>query len=124
MFFFCYLSWLEVYLSLVGNLMILFAAVFAILARDSISAGVAGLSISFALNVSSMLNHLVTMSTQLESNMTSVERVKEYCQTPSEVSLLEKIKDLLTEYSKFKIARLIGLFLAIDLRRNGLRMEK
>jgi ATP-binding cassette subfamily C (CFTR/MRP) protein 1 len=70
-------SWLEVYLSLVGNLMILFAAVFAILARDTISPGLAGLSISFALNVSAMLNHLVTMSKQLESNMTSVERVKE-----------------------------------------------
>jgi hypothetical protein len=32
------------------------------------------------------LNHLVKMTAQLESNLTSVERIKEYCHTPREVN--------------------------------------
>ena len=45
--------WLAVRLEFIGTLISFFAALFAVLSRDTISAGVAGLSISFSLNVCS-----------------------------------------------------------------------
>ena len=45
--------WLALRLELLGNLITVFASLFAVLARSSISAGLAGLSISYSLNVSS-----------------------------------------------------------------------
>ena len=64
-----------------------FAALFAVLARDTISAGIAGLSISYSLNVSQTLNWLVRMSADFETNITSIERIKEYFETPHEVNI-------------------------------------
>ena len=43
--------WLALRLELIGNLITVFAALFAVLSRNSISAGIAGLSISYSLNV-------------------------------------------------------------------------
>ena len=43
--------WLALRLELIGNLITVFAALFAVIARKSISAGIAGLSISYSLTV-------------------------------------------------------------------------
>lgn len=48
MFFF---RWLAVRLELIGNFVILFAALFAVISRDSIESGLVGLSITYALQV-------------------------------------------------------------------------
>ena len=40
------------------------------------------------------LNWFVMMSSDFESNITSVERVKEYINTPSEVSVMKHLKNL------------------------------
>nr|UOU03336.1 ATP-binding cassette subfamily C1-5 [Brachionus rubens] len=76
--------WLALRLELIGNLIAVFASFFAVLARNSISAGIVGLSITYSLNVSQTLNWLVRMSADFETNITSVERIKEYCETPHE----------------------------------------
>ncbi|KAK6765511.1 hypothetical protein RB195_025428 [Necator americanus] len=72
--------WLAVRLELVGNLIVMFAALFAVLFRDSpgISAGLVGLSVSYALNITQTLNWAVRMTSELETNIVAVERIKEY----------------------------------------------
>ena len=45
------LRWLSTILGISGNLIVFFAIFFAIISRDSLSPGLAGLSITFALSV-------------------------------------------------------------------------
>ena len=85
--------WLAVRLEFAGTLIATFAALFAVLGRDTKKYGpldttavenreafarLAGLSISFALSVSQSLNWSVRMASDLESQMVSVERVKAF----------------------------------------------
>ena len=76
--------WLALRLELLGNAITIFAALFAIISRSSLSAGLAGLSISISLNISSNLNWFVRASSEFEANITSVERIKEYFELKQE----------------------------------------
>lgn len=44
--------WLAIRLEFVGNLVVFFSALFAVISRNSLDSGLVGLSISYALNVS------------------------------------------------------------------------
>ena len=81
-----YLSqrWLAMRVDFLGNLITLFACVFAILSRDSLSPGLVGLSILYSLNIATMLSWFVRFSSEFEANITSIERINEYCNTPHE----------------------------------------
>lgn len=49
----CFLSrWLAIRLEFLGNLVVFFAALFAVIARETMDSGLVGLSISNALSVS------------------------------------------------------------------------
>lgn len=76
--------WLAVRLETVGNLIIFFAGLFAVLGRETLDAGTVGLSVSYALSVTQTLNWLVRMTSDVETNIVAVERIKEYSQTPQE----------------------------------------
>ncbi|XP_023265173.1 canalicular multispecific organic anion transporter 1 [Seriola lalandi dorsalis] len=76
--------WLAIRLEFLGNLVVFFAALFAVISRDSLDSGLVGLSISYALNVTQTLNWLVRMTSELETNIVAVERVSEYAELENE----------------------------------------
>ncbi|CAL8300312.1 unnamed protein product [Merluccius merluccius] len=76
--------WLAIRLELLGNLVVFFSALFAVISRDSLDSGLVGLSISYALNVTQTLNWLVRMTSELETNIVAVERVSEYSELENE----------------------------------------
>ena len=76
--------WLSVRLECLGNIIIMFAAFFAVISKGTIDPGLVGLTLTYALNVTNALNMLVRMSSEVETNMVSVERIQEYQETPQE----------------------------------------
>lgn len=77
--------WLALRLDFVGALIVGCAALVAALLAQSLSPGLVGLSISYALQVTGMLTWLIRQTVELENNMNSVERTKFYTdQLPQE----------------------------------------
>eukprot|EP00102_Acyrthosiphon_pisum_P020986 XP_016658196.1 PREDICTED: multidrug resistance-associated protein 1 isoform X2 [Acyrthosiphon pisum] len=76
--------WLAVRLETIGNFIIFFSSVFSVLGRDTLSPGIVGLSVSYALQITQTLNWLVRMTSEVETNIVAVERIKEYGETPQE----------------------------------------
>ncbi|XP_054556332.1 multidrug resistance-associated protein 1-like isoform X2 [Talpa occidentalis] len=70
--------WLSVRLEFLGNLMVFFVALLAVLAGNSIDSAIVGLSISYALNITQSLNFWVRKACEIETNAVSIERVCEY----------------------------------------------
>jgi ABC-type multidrug transport system fused ATPase/permease subunit len=78
--------WLAVRLELIGNFLVFFAAFFAIYEHKGghISAGVAGLSLSYSLTFTDYLNWLIRVFTTAETNMVNVERLHSFQLLPAE----------------------------------------
>lgn len=72
--------WLAVRLEFLGSMIILASAGFAVLTlvTGSISSGLVGLSVSYALQITQSLNWIIRMSVEVETNIVAVERVEEY----------------------------------------------
>ena len=58
----------------------------AVLGKDSLTPGLVGLSVSYALSVTQTLNWLVRMTSEVETNIVAVERLKEYSETQREAN--------------------------------------
>uniref|UniRef100_F6PGX9 Uncharacterized protein n=1 Tax=Ciona intestinalis TaxID=7719 RepID=F6PGX9_CIOIN len=82
--------WLALRLELVGNFIVLFAAIFAVAGRDTLDAGIVGLSVSYAMQITQTLNWMVRQSSELETNIVAVERVQEYSNVEQEAPLVIK----------------------------------
>lgn len=78
--------WLAVRLEFLGSIIILGSSGLAIVTLKSgtISAGLVGLSVSYALQITQSLNWIVRMTVEVETNIVSVERVLEYSRLTSE----------------------------------------
>ena len=78
--------WLGIRLEFIGSLIILGASGLLILTLGSgrVTPGLVGLSVSYALQVTQALNRVVRMSSRIESDIVSIERVEEYSSLPSE----------------------------------------
>lgn len=78
--------WLAVRLEFCGNLIVLFAALFAVFGSDHLDGGTVGLSLSYALSITATMNWMVRMSCEFETNIVAVERIMEYTRSPTEAA--------------------------------------
>ncbi|XP_067087498.1 multidrug resistance-associated protein 1-like [Osmerus mordax] len=76
--------WLAVNLEFLGNLLVLAAAILSVRGRAYLSPGIMGLAVSHSLQVTGILSWIVRAWTDVENNIVSVERVKEYAETAKE----------------------------------------
>ncbi|XP_015783925.1 multidrug resistance-associated protein 1 [Tetranychus urticae] len=76
--------WLAIRLELLGNLIVTITALFAVITKGGSSPGTTGLSISYALQITSILNMLVRAVSDVETNIVSIERCLEYTRVPTE----------------------------------------
>ncbi|KAI8898763.1 P-loop containing nucleoside triphosphate hydrolase protein [Globomyces pollinis-pini] len=83
----CSNRWLAIRLEFIGALIVFGSASFGVLAlylNHSISASVIGLMLVYSLSVTQTLNWMVRQSCEIETNIVSVERIKEYSDLPQE----------------------------------------
>lgn len=78
--------WLSFRMDLIGTLVCFFAGTFVVLSIGTISAGSAGLSLSYAITFTENVLWLVRLYGINEQNMNSVERIKEYLEVEQEAA--------------------------------------
>jgi ABC-type multidrug transport system fused ATPase/permease subunit len=79
--------WLAVRLEFIGSVIILVSALLSVMSvatGSRSSAGMVGLAMSYALQITQSLNWIVRQTVEVETNIVSVERVLEYASLPSE----------------------------------------
>ncbi len=76
--------WLSTRVETVGNVVIFLSALFAVLSKDTLSPGLAALSITYAMNITGSVVWMVRMACELENNCVALERIFEYTQNESE----------------------------------------
>jgi ABC-type multidrug transport system fused ATPase/permease subunit len=83
--------WLAFRTDLLGDLVAFFAGVFVILGLGTIDAGLAGISMSYAIGFAENILWLVRLYASNEQNMNAVERIKEYLDVEQEAeAVIEK----------------------------------
>ena len=76
--------WLGTRLEMVGNLLCYVAMLLGVTARGSVAGAYIGLSLASSMRLARTVNYTVRQFTQLESEMTSVERIIHYTSLPYE----------------------------------------
>uniref|UniRef100_A0A8D2KVS5 ABC-type glutathione-S-conjugate transporter n=1 Tax=Varanus komodoensis TaxID=61221 RepID=A0A8D2KVS5_VARKO len=76
--------WLATNIEFLGNSVVLVAAVLAVINRPYLSPGLVGFSISCALQITGVLNWMVRALAEMDNNIVSVERVRDYSSTVKE----------------------------------------
>jgi len=85
--------WLGLRLEFLGSLIALAAACVVVTTRSTIKAGVAGLALSQAFQVTGTLNLVVRLTSAAENSLNAVERVQEYGEVESEAPARVKQTD-------------------------------
>ncbi|GBC03173.1 hypothetical protein RclHR1_00500021 [Rhizophagus clarus] len=76
--------WLSIRYNLSGSFLAFFAGIFLLYNIDTIDSGLAGLSLSFALNFSEQIMWTIRRYSLLEMSLNAVERVCEFSELPQE----------------------------------------
>lgn len=76
--------WLSIRLEFFGNLVTSAVAIFSVYYKDLVGAEIAGLTIAYSLNITQTLSWMVRMTSDLETNIVSIERVLEYMKNKRE----------------------------------------
>ncbi|XP_054155693.1 multidrug resistance-associated protein 1-like [Oppia nitens] len=77
-------SWLLIRLQVLSNLLVLFAALFGVIGRDSLTGSDIGLSLSMAITLTGILEYFIDSFGQMLALFVSFERIDEYCCLESE----------------------------------------
>jgi ATP-binding cassette, subfamily C (CFTR/MRP), member 1 len=80
---------LAVRLEFIGAIIIFIASLFGILTKGSLPAGLVGLSLTYALQISGSLSWCVRQATDAENSMNAIERLIYYCEDIETESTLE-----------------------------------
>ena len=64
---------------MLGNIIVLFAALFVVLGRDTIDPGIVGLSLNYASQITMTLNMLIRQTSQVETSMVSYLFFSVFC---------------------------------------------
>ena len=59
--------WLSIRLEMLGNLIVLFSALFAVIGKDSIDAGLVGVTLTYSSQITTSLNFLIRQTSQVRS---------------------------------------------------------
>lgn len=78
--------WLGVRLDLIGALLIFVTALVAVITAGTVDPGLAGLSLTYALLITGLLNWVVRQFTETETFMASVERIQHFCEIKTEAA--------------------------------------
>ncbi|KAK6349604.1 hypothetical protein TWF696_005888 [Orbilia brochopaga] len=78
--------WLAWRMDVAGSLVAFFAGVFVILSIGKIDAGLAGLSLTYAISFNDNVLWVVRLYAMVEQNMNSIERLKEYLEIEQEAA--------------------------------------
>ncbi|KAF9324959.1 Multidrug resistance-associated protein 1 [Linnemannia elongata] len=76
--------WLQIRLETLGACIVLGAALFAVLDRQSLNPGMVGLALSYALTVTADITMVIRSYCELQNQLVSVERIDEYLAKNSE----------------------------------------
>ena len=95
--------WLGVRLENIGNLFIFFAALFAVLARDRLTPGQAGLSITSSMQIIAALVWVVRQACMLETDSVAIERIMEYTNNEQEAPWQLETDETLRKSSKWPV---------------------
>ncbi|UJR25517.1 hypothetical protein I4U23_006863 [Adineta vaga] len=78
--------WLAIRLETIANTLALCTALFAVLMRGRLTAGIVGLAVTYSMQITQTLNWLVRMASDVETNIVSVERIDEYAKLTPEAA--------------------------------------
>lgn len=87
--------WLAVRLEFIGALVVFGSAIFSVLTiliNGAISSSIIGLMLTYSLTITQTLNWMVRQSCEIETNIVSVERIKEYSELQNEAPFVTDTK--------------------------------
>ncbi|XP_054155703.1 multidrug resistance-associated protein 1-like [Oppia nitens] len=79
-------SWLLIRLQVLSNLLVLFAALFGVIGKDSLTGSDIGLSLANAITLTGILEYFIDTFAQTQGYLVSFERIDEYCRLKSEAN--------------------------------------